>query len=658
MDIVSRSVDPLHGTLVDVDFPPLTHAVLLFGSLCATAFAVIVSRCCWPCVTASMLIKRLYRALTHSTPQSPPHYAAVAYAAPASRSALLSVCLPGTSTVATSDYLLHGSGLAVASPKPRVFVVNIVGNPGIASFYRTFALKLWVSLSGAAESTSVLTLGHANHCAEAVSADLSNARVAASVPGRVYTPSEAARDAHADEPPPDQGRGTLETCWWACKTAINEALATSGLLTSTCRVFSLEEQVQHKVAVLSQLQALHPGCVFVLTGHSIGAWIALEVMKRSKPIRDATVKVVGLFPTVHHIGSSPNGVRLYPVFVYGRTIAATLLDAVSWAPRWLQRMIAKGALDNQRSRMTNEAVGSLLGLFDGRVAHNFLYMAKEEMEQVRSAAATSVALAEHQHKMVFYVGENDPWNAADGKEGLALRRMFPGATVHDCVEGHTHSFVLDEVSALTVASKVASWVAAPVGTAIVQGHARAATAAKAPAGVTPLSPLSEAASAAEVETTVTDEAILPPPAVSQAVDSAAVSRSSVEADCEEVHLSVGDPGNAQCQEETQPGPGVTMAAPEAHSADADSEQAAVGGASPQVMPPASNDTHVPAASSVEPPQPTETPAAPSDSKATEAANAENPELQSAVATAGSASASSSETGGGKRRRKKGRRGGR
>ena len=556
MDIISRSVDPLHGTLVDVDFPPLTHAALLLGSLCATAFALILSRCCWPVVTAGMLIKRLYRAVTHSTPHSAPHYAAVAYAAPASRPALLSVCLPGTSTVATSDYLLHGPGLAVSDPRPRVFVVNIVGNPGIAAFYRTFALKLWASLSGSANSISVLTLGHANHCADAVSADLSDACVATSVPGRASSPADAARDPHADAPPPPaRGSSALQSCWWALKTMCNEALKTSGLLTSTCRVFSLEEQVQHKVAVLTQLQALHPGCIFVLTGHSIGAWIALEVMKRSRPIRDSTVKVVGMFPTLHHIGSSPNGVRLYPLFVYGRTIAATLLDAVSWAPRWAQRAIAGFALDNQRSRMTNEAVSSLLGLFDGRVAHNFLFMAKEEMEQVRSAAASAVALREHQHKMEFYVGEQDPWNAADGNEADGLRRLFPQAAVHSCTEGHSHSFVLDEISALNMASKVASWAAAPVQTAVASGSGGSPhKAAKAPAGMQPLSPLSEAASAAEVDT-----------AVSEGAEDGNTPAAGVQ-------LSVGDKEDAHCSKDTQPGPGV---APEMHAAEGTSAAAVI-----------------------------------------------------------------------------------
>jgi hypothetical protein len=252
--------------------------------------------------------------------------------------------------------------------------------------------------------------------------------------------------------------------------------------------------------VLTELQALHPGCIFVLTGHSIGTWIALEVMKRSTPIRNATAKVVGMFPTVHHIGSSPNGVKLYPLFAYGRTIAATLLDTLSWAPRWFQRLIAKAALDNQRSRMTNEAVSSFLGLLDGRVAYNFLFMAKEEMEQVRSAAATGVALEAQQHKFVFYVGRDDPWNAGDGSEAASLRELFPAATVLDCEEGHTHSFVLDEVSALGMASKVAAWAVPQVRQAIAAAPLGSSEGA-APVGVALLSPLSEAESAAEVDST-------------------------------------------------------------------------------------------------------------------------------------------------------------
>lgn len=72
--------------------------------------------------------------------------------------------------------------------------------------------------------------------------------------------------------------------------------------TATPHLFSHFHQVEHKVHVMHTLRGRYPNAKFVLLGHSIGAWIALEMLKFLDT--DRIHRVINLFPTVHHIGLS------------------------------------------------------------------------------------------------------------------------------------------------------------------------------------------------------------------------------------------------------------------------------------------------------------------------------------------------------------------
>ena len=52
----------------------------------------------------------------------------------------------------------------------------------------------------------------------------------------------------------------------------------------------------------------------VLIGHSIGAWICTDLMRQFQEIEQSKIRaVVCLFPTLMHIGKSPNGQSLGPL---------------------------------------------------------------------------------------------------------------------------------------------------------------------------------------------------------------------------------------------------------------------------------------------------------------------------------------------------------
>ena len=64
---------------------------------------------------------------------------------------------------------------------------------------------------------------------------------------------------------------------------------------------NLDQQVAHKQAVVKTWLERHPQTNVILGGHSVGAYICLEVLRVVPQSR--VVKVMGLFPTVHHIGA-------------------------------------------------------------------------------------------------------------------------------------------------------------------------------------------------------------------------------------------------------------------------------------------------------------------------------------------------------------------
>lgn len=74
-------------------------------------------------------------------------------------------------------------------------------------------------------------------------------------------------------------------------------------------MYSLEDQIQHKIDCLDTLRKNHGSNIkFILMGHSIGSYIAAAVLKE-RP-NHGIGKVIALFPTLREIAITPNGVNI------------------------------------------------------------------------------------------------------------------------------------------------------------------------------------------------------------------------------------------------------------------------------------------------------------------------------------------------------------
>lgn len=250
-----------------------------------------------------------------------------------------SLSLPITTSFAGAQALWWPSS---TSTPPRVVLVFIPGNPGLSSYYIDFLHSIYTSPMLKASGIEILSVSHRGHA-----------------------------------PLPLVGTNAI----WG-DNHVNATQARKGY---GC---TLRDQVRHKISIVDavnrQYNAEGRPTKVVVAGHSIGAWVASEVLK-ARP--DGVEALHLLFPTLAWIGRTANarrvGVLMYPLV--GWVLAPVLLVLALlpvWVVVWMVRLVtgqpAAAALATAELLTTRGAVG------------NALRMAKEEFATVQQLESSTV----------------------------------------------------------------------------------------------------------------------------------------------------------------------------------------------------------------------------------------------------------------------------
>ncbi|KAJ9475389.1 Lipid droplet-associated triacylglycerol lipase [Pseudozyma hubeiensis] len=251
-----------------------------------------------------------------------------------------SLSLPITTSFAGAQALWWPS--PTATP-PRVVLLFIPGNPGLSSYYIDFLHSIYTSSSLKASSVEILSVSHRGHA-----------------------------------PLPKIGSNPV----WG-DNRLNQTQASKGY---GC---TLGDQVRHKIAVVDAVNKMYNAekreTKVVLVGHSIGAWIATEVLK-ARP--DGVDGLHMLFPTLAWIGRTPNARRiklalLNPVSMALLSIPLLVFTLLPlWVMVWLVRLIT-----GQREAA---ALATAELLTTRGAVFNALRMAKEEFSTVQQLEASTV----------------------------------------------------------------------------------------------------------------------------------------------------------------------------------------------------------------------------------------------------------------------------
>ncbi|POY73738.1 hypothetical protein BMF94_3276 [Rhodotorula taiwanensis] len=225
---------------------------------------------------------------------------------------------------------------------------------------------------------------------------------------------------------------------------------------------TLEDQVADKVAYVDELNETYrfgepDAPKLVLLGHSIGAWICLQVLKERPTLVSS---VHALFPTISHMAETPNGRSLSPLFSsWSLRPVFYSTSFLSYLPTGLTARLVSLLTGQSGSgaQVTTELVSSPETVLAA------LVMARHELATVTSL--DEALLQQYGDRVwIYWAQENgDGWVSEEavkeietclekswGEKGRKRRER--------CREGMPHSFVLNEDHSTSLARKCASWI--------------------------------------------------------------------------------------------------------------------------------------------------------------------------------------------------------
>ncbi|XP_060642999.2 lipid droplet-associated hydrolase isoform X1 [Anolis sagrei] len=278
---------------------------------------------------------------------------------------------------------------------PKLLFLVLPGNPGLVYYYRTFIQVLY---SGLKQQYPVWVISHAGHCKVPYGVKMTEGIVKETDVGKV------------DD------------------------------------VFGLRGQIEHKLNFLRN--NVPRDTKLVLIGHSVGCYIALEIMKLAPELQ--ILRTVLLFPTIERMAQSPQGKIMTPLMCQFRYIVYMPLYLFTLLPERLKSFLVRFVLRQQCS--DENSLAATVDLINIDCIANAMYMGSKEMRMIIEKDSNIVR--KHLKKLTFYYGATDPWCPVQYYEEMKME--FPDGDIRLCEKGFRHAFVLETPKEM--AEMVTAWL--------------------------------------------------------------------------------------------------------------------------------------------------------------------------------------------------------
>ncbi|KAH9128327.1 hypothetical protein LEN26_007696 [Aphanomyces euteiches] len=209
--------------------------------------------------------------------------------------------------------------------------------------------------------------------------------------------------------------------------------------------FDLETQVVDKLAYIQKRLERDSSLRLVLIGHSIGGHIALRLLNHYSAQID---KLVLIQPTLMHIGDTPNGKRLTPIFNRYSLVSSVVGKPIGMLPTSLKKLLVPFFVGPAAFHKP------ALSLVEYAVLLNCLKMAWHEVQELKEIDDGLVKA--HQEKMLFVFAEYDGWCPPEQVEILQSRYT---QAKHVTV-ALPHAFMLGENGSEVMGNLVWEWLSA------------------------------------------------------------------------------------------------------------------------------------------------------------------------------------------------------
>lgn len=279
-----------------------------------------------------------------------------------------------TQVVAAGRWVEEG----LSTDGKRDVVIVITGNPGVAEFYEEFASGLKARLPS---EVPVWVVGHGGHV----------------------------------QPP-----GNLAV--------------TMPSVASWNEYYSLAAQVKHKIDFIKRY--VPEDARVHLIGHSIGAWMILNILKDDL-ISKMVTRCYLLFPTIERMADTKNGWFFTKIVSRIAFLLIFLARIFSLFPTLIQRILL--FVFAPLHGVPTKRYGAVLRLLEPTSLTNVIELAREEMGAVR--VRDDPLITKHIDKLWFYYGNCDGWVPIGFYHDLKAKH--PEARAYLCEKGYHHSFVLN-----------------------------------------------------------------------------------------------------------------------------------------------------------------------------------------------------------------------
>ncbi|KAL3532144.1 hypothetical protein ACH5RR_005665 [Cinchona calisaya] len=217
------------------------------------------------------------------------------------------------------------------------------------------------------------------------------------------------------------------------------------------KLFSLQEQIDHKMSFMEQ-ELEDVEVPILLVGHSIGAYISMEMFKRSQ---EKVRYCVCLYPflAVNTKSSAQTMIRKIAASPLLCTALSSLVAFFGMLPIWTSRFLVKSSLGKLWSSSAVDALCTHVLQYHSM--RNVLFMAMTEFKELSETPDWDF-IREKRSQIAFLFGLDDHWGPLHLFEEISIQ--VPDAVLEVERQGHSHAFSCTEAGSLWVAQHVASLI--------------------------------------------------------------------------------------------------------------------------------------------------------------------------------------------------------
>ena len=214
--------------------------------------------------------------------------------------------------------------------------------------------------------------------------------------------------------------------------------------------YTLDEQVAHKLSFIQEYLPMNSK--LILIGHSVGAYIIMEMMQRLAHT-DRLLKAIFLFPTMERITKTSKGWFWATLAGFVKWPLMVVAYAFNLLPYRLRKRVIEFVAYMKDFTDTENIPISILSFLTCRGISNLLQISSD-LKYIDGLDRHAPMINKNLDKMTFYYGTDDPWVPLEYSD--ELRSRFPDVDLKVCCEQIPHAFVL--FRACEMGKKVWEWI--------------------------------------------------------------------------------------------------------------------------------------------------------------------------------------------------------